>query len=305
MSFGILLVSAFTFYYLVDRYGGRRRQHRLFSRYCQPPAVAPTDIVVRGRDLKLSREELHHILIKRFPYFQPLNEKARRIFLFRLQQFMQRKIFIIKASEGYREMPVLVSASAVQLTFGLPDFLLLFYRYIRIYPEEFISDDFTKILAGNVSHFTITVAWNHFLEGYRHEGDGANLGLHEMSHALYFQKVEVEQEYAKGFTRQFQTLYETCHHAFKTEVAGTKNLYSPYAEKNLQEFWAESIELFFEKPVALQEHYPEVFAQMVRLLNQNPVLKESPVISYKKAAPYPYYTFPSTIQARQIFWNKR
>jgi hypothetical protein len=53
-------------------------------------------------------------------------------------------MFIIKASEGVREMPVLVSASAVQLTFGLPDFTLSFYRYIRIYPAEFVSEDFTK-----------------------------------------------------------------------------------------------------------------------------------------------------------------
>lgn len=305
MSFGLVVITAFAFYYLVDRYGGKRRQHQLFSHYCRPPSIAPTDIVVRGRDLQLSEEDLHRILTNRFWYYRQLHTKNQALFLFRLQLFMRRKIFIIKDEEGFREMPVLVSAAAIQLTFGLSDFLLSFYQYIRIYPAEFVSDDLTRILAGNVSSNIITVAWSHFLDGYHHHGDGTNLGLHEMSHALYFQKVEVEQEYARRFRKQFHELNNICQHAFETEVAGAKNLYSKYAEKNLQEFWAESVELFFEKPLALQDHYPEVFKQMVFLLNQNPVLQEDPVLD--KAIARPLYTYPlqSITQARQRLSKKR
>ena len=53
---------------------------------------------------------------------------------------MQKKIFIIKDDKGLREMPVLISASAVALTFGLKDFRLPFYKYIRIYPEEYVAE---------------------------------------------------------------------------------------------------------------------------------------------------------------------
>ena len=305
MSFGLVIVSAFVCYYLADHYGGKGRQHRLFSRYCRPPAVSPTDIVGRGRDLNIHQHDLHRILTKRFFYYRRLNEKNKSLFLFRLQQFMRRKIFIIKDDEGVREMPVLVSASAVQLTFGLPDYPLSFYRFIRIYPAEFVSDDCTRILAGNVSGNIISVAWNHFLHGYHLEADGANLGLHEMSHALYFQKVEVEQEYGGTFRPKFQQLHKFCLPAFEIEIAGTKNLYSKYAEKNMQEFWAESVELFFEKPLLLQEHYPDVFQRMIELLNQSPVLADDPVVQRKKAMPLALHSHYSITQTRQRFSKRR
>lgn len=305
MSFGLVTISALLFYYLVDRMAGKRRQHELFSRHCRPPVINPSDIVVRGSDLQLTDEAVHLILLKRFGYYRQLKPENQRFFLYRLQRFISRKMYVIKDNEGFREMPVLISAAAIQLTFGLSDYLLSFYRYIRIYPAEFVSDDLTRILAGNVSNNTITVAWNHFLQGYHHEQDGANLGLHEMSHALYFQKVEVEQEYAKSFTRQFAALNEICQHAFETEIAGTKNLYSKYAEKNLQEFWAESVELFFEKPLALQAHYPDVFDRMVALLNQNPAVKEDPVVLKQKAVPLHIRPLQSVTQARQRLLNRR
>ncbi len=305
MSATIVLLSAFVFYFMVDRMGGRGRQHRLYSRYCQPPVIEPGDIVVYGRDLPLQENQLHPMLLRRFPYYQQLAAEPRQHFLFRLQAFLRQKIIIIKDDEGYQEMPVLVGAAAIQLTFGLPDFRFSFYRYLRIYPEAFFSSDFTRVLAGNVSSNTISVAWNHFLQGYDHVKDGSNVGLHEMSHALYFQKVEVEQNYAKNFTRRFQKLYDTCHQASATEKTGAKNLFSAYADSSLQEFWAESVELFFEKPLAVREHYPELFSQMVLLLNQDPLKAGDPVINRRKARPFFQQTLQSVTQARQRLLNRR
>ena len=305
MSFGLVTVSAFVFYFLVDRYAAKKRQQRSFTYACPPPLIEPSDIVVHGRDLNLAADDLHRILQKRFWYYRQLNQHYQQVFVFRLQVFLARKTFIIKASEGVREMPVLVSASAVQLTFGLPDFTLSFYRYIRIYPAEFVSEDFTKILVGNVTSNIITVAWTHFLDGYQDEQDGANLGLHEMSHALYFQKIEVEAGYAKTFAKQFRHLFYLCQHAFESEVAGHKNLYSAYAEKDLQEFWAESVELFFEKPALLREHYHLVFDQMLLLLNQDPARKEAPIVNRGKAFPLYYRSYQSVTQARFRFSKNR
>jgi Mlc titration factor MtfA (ptsG expression regulator) len=46
----------------------------------------------------------------------------------------------------------------------------------------------------------------------------------------------------------------------------------------MQEFWAESVELFFKKPALMQDQYPMVFQRMIHLLNQNPLQKESPIV---------------------------
>jgi Mlc titration factor MtfA (ptsG expression regulator) len=62
------------------------------------------------------------------------------------------------------------------------------------------------------------------------------------------------------------------------EAEEKKDIYSDYANINLQEFWAESVELFFEKPAALNSNYPNVFEGLTLLLNQNPVNKANPVL---------------------------
>ncbi len=52
------------------------------------------------------------------------------------------------------------------------------------------------------------------------------------------------------------------------EIIG-HGLYSDNALGNTQEFWAESIELFFEKPTALFQYHPELYRQISSLLNQD------------------------------------
>ncbi len=195
---------------------------------------------------------------------------------------MSKKTFIIKDDEAFREMPVLASASAIQLTFGLKQYLLPFYKYIRIFPEEYFGDHSFKILAGNVQGNTISIAWSHFLKGYENDKDGSNVGMHEMGHALYFQKLVIEENYLKRFTTQYNHLITECREAHALEIAEQKDLYSNYANQDLQEFWAESIELFFEKPAHLNNTYPEIFKAMSLLLNQNtlnitcPLLNQNP-----------------------------
>jgi Mlc titration factor MtfA (ptsG expression regulator) len=47
------------------------------------------------------------------------------------------------------------------------------------------------------------------------------------------------------------------------------DLYSDYGLRNTQEFWAETIELFFEKPQQLKSFYPDLYDVIKRLLNQD------------------------------------
>ena len=274
----IFSLSLFAVAQLLTYIGQRNKFHHHYSRLSKPPHIHETDIVLHGRQSGISTEEIERILNKRFSYYTFLNADQQRIFLKRIQKFISRKIFIIKDDEGFKEMPVLVSAAAVQLTLGLKDYLLPFYKYIRIYPEEYFGDTL-KVLAGNVQDNTISVAWNHLLKGFEHASDGANVGLHEMSHALYFQKIIIEQNIAYRFSKKYNRLLSECRSALEDENKGRVNLYSDYATTSLQEFWAESVELFFEKPEALQRNFPHVFNAMMLVLNQNPSNKAAPVIN--------------------------
>jgi len=62
------------------------------------------------------------------------------------------------------------------------------------------------------------------------------------------------------------------------EIEAHKNIYSEYADTDLQEFWAESVEIFFEKPNNLKENYPSVYEAIKILLNQDPLNTVNPIL---------------------------
>ncbi len=237
-------------------------------------------LVYYGQELNFSDKELISILTKRFPYFLALSpiEKAR--FLNRLQTFIANKTFKIHDCNGYKEMPVLISAAAIQLTFGLHKYLLPNFEFIHIYPKEFMRmQPGICLLEGNVSGHAINLSWKHFLEGYKNANDGQNVGLHELAHALYYQTFVVEENVDKSFRDLYKGFISNGNKAYQTEKSIAGGLYSEYAEKNFQEFWAESAEIFFEKPVELKTDYPRLYESLKFLFNQDPANKIVSVIT--------------------------
>lgn len=109
---------------------------------------------------------------------------------------------------------------------------------------------------------------NHFLKDNEDYTDGHNVGIHEMAHAYYCQYI-VYKEADNYFSIQYN--------AFRMEVAITlaleKNkenrIYTDNGLRNENEFWAESAELFFEKPNELKNSYPSLYGKISALLNQD------------------------------------
>ncbi len=227
-----------------------------------------------GDELNFSKETIATCLSKHFPYYNELNEADKKKFVSRTDEFICDKTFKIHDKQGFREMPILVSASAVQLSFGLKNYLLPQYENIHIYPEEFMRfKEGIHFLAGNVSGTNINISWKHFLDGYNVPDDGQNVGLHEMAHAYYYQNFVCEEDEDKKFIRGFPQFNSFANKAFEQEKMPGYDLYSEYALTNFQEFWAESIEIFFEKPAYLNNTYPELYSALRELLNQDPMNK--------------------------------
>ncbi len=225
-----------------------------------------------GDDLKFTDEELIKVLNKYFPYYTKLDEAGKAKFLHRLKKFISEKIFVIHDDSGFKEMPILISASAVQISFGLDKYLLPYFSHIHIFPEEFIGYHPTlRLLEGNVSGHSVNLSWKHFLNGYKFPANGQNVGLHEFAHAFYYQYFEVGENVEKDFVAAFP-LFDACgNRAFQNEQKPGNNLYSDYALTNFQEFWAESVELFFERPVILKAMYPDLFEAMTEIFKQDPI----------------------------------
>jgi MtfA peptidase len=240
--------------------------------YSKPsPKPIKEYLTYNGRDLKFDEAQIIAVLQKRFVYFNALGMAEQRRFLARHKKFMRSKIFKIHTYNGFKEMPILISATAIQLSFGLDEFMLPFYQYIHIFPQEFLGMHPTmRFLEGNVSGNSINISWKHYLEGNKKKNDGQNLGLHEMAHAYYSQNFTFDGEKDKCFINGFSS-YNSCgNKIFEAEKIQSGNLFSDYALKNFQEFWAESVEIFFERPRDMKAQYEELYESMSLLLNQRP-----------------------------------
>ncbi len=270
--YGVAVIVALVFTIrLITQWMGRRNVASQNAARQEIAATEPEALVYDGNELNFSSVEVDNILSKHLPYYQQLSDNEKERFRYRVQLFMRSKLFVIHDKRGFKEMPILLSASAVKLSFGLKNYLLPFYKSIHIFPEEFIgTQPSIRVLAGNVSGNRIHVSWKHFLEGIREPEDGSNLGLHEMAHAYYFQNFETGQPEDASFIDHFHAFNTYGNQVFEEKRITGNVLYSKYAMTNFQEFWAESIELFFEKPVSFRATYPELYGIIAKILNQDP-----------------------------------
>jgi Mlc titration factor MtfA (ptsG expression regulator) len=251
-----------------DTYIDENEQRYTEVNYGQPERVDYYSYY--GSGLNFSSQELTAVLTKRSPFFITLNPFEKYRFIARLKKFIACKTFNIHDKSGFREMPILISASAVQVSFGLENFMLPDFATINIYPEVFYRvDDTIKFLEGNVSNGCINISWKYFLQGYEVPNDGQNVGLHEMAHAYYFQNLQCNECEDKKFKETYGSFELHGDKVFSREKDPGNDLYTDYALTNIQEFWAESVEIFFEKPVILKVNYPELYDVMHELLNQD------------------------------------
>lgn len=225
-------------------------------------------LVYNGSDLNFTDAELEKTLIKHLPYFNTLDKLQQQKFLKRVHKFIQRKTFVIHDESGFKEMPILISASAIQLSFGLKKYLLPVFREIHIYPDEFVNfHQSLRIVIGNVSNNRINISWKHFLDGFKLP-DGVNVGLHEMAHAYHYQNFAALDDMDEHFIEGYKAFEERSRTALLYELSSLSSLYTLYGLSNEQEFWAESVEMFFEKTVELRALDWSLYQIISNTLNQ-------------------------------------
>ncbi|MFN0081116.1 MAG: zinc-dependent peptidase [Ferruginibacter sp.] len=233
------------------------------------PRRPPEVLTYFGKDLNFTTQQIVDVLTKRFRYFNNLTAEKKNLFLNRHRKFLRSKTFRIHDKSGFKEMPILISATAIQMSLGLEEYMLPHYKNIHIFPQEFLGiEPSIRFLEGNVSGNCINISWKHYLLGYENSTNGQNVGLHEMAHAYYCQNMISLEDRDKSFAASYNYFSTHGESVLEIEKSSAKRLYSDYGLKNLQEFWAESVEVFFEKPAAMKEQYPDLYTTMCRLLNQ-------------------------------------
>jgi hypothetical protein len=213
------------------------------------------------------------IISARIQYFNELSAEFKKKFIDRVHNYIRTKEFHYIGLEAKEEIPVLVGASAVQLTFGLTNYQMYHFKNIYILADAYRMDSDEELYIGHVAPEGIYLSWPHFLFGYANNHDNINVALHEMSHALLYNNFFAPM----GIDQNFRMHYEKFSHATGPLLADVitrrKSYLRSYAYSNLHELWAVSVEAFFENPAGLQKNMPGLYQALCRVLNQDPLRK--------------------------------
>jgi Mlc titration factor MtfA (ptsG expression regulator) len=81
--------------------------------------------------------EYSTVISQHIPYFNELPETIRKMFLERTVHFRNIKQFTYIGMEQKKEIPILISAAAVQITLGLDKYELPFFKNIYVTPDAY------------------------------------------------------------------------------------------------------------------------------------------------------------------------
>ena len=122
----------------------------------------------------------------------------------------------------------------------------------------------------------VVLSWDHALEGGLDPDDGHNVVIHEFAHQLdsltgHTNGIPIlrEGQDYEGWERAMLEAYQS--HIERLDNS-ERTLIDPYGATNHQEFLAEAIVTFFEKPQALRREEPALYAQLSQLLALDPAL---------------------------------
>lgn len=176
------------------------------------------------------------------------------------------------------EMRVLIATQAALLLLNRRAGYFSALRQVLVYPGAFVVDrtaidpaglarDERRVLSGESwQQGQVILSWDDVLAGAADPADGHNVVIHEFAHQL-----DQESGPANGapflgrrdaYARWSATL-GAAYAQLRAQLArGEPTLIDPYGASDAGEFFAVVSELFFERPAALAERHPELYAEL-------------------------------------------
>ncbi len=176
-----------------------------------------------------------------------------------------------------QEMKLIVAAQAAMMLIGIQDYYFDGVRTILLYPASFRRSTSDGLLVGDAPRIgeawhrgPIVLSW----EDLRLISPGRNVVVHELAHHLDGLDGDIGGSPILP-TSAAQSEWERvtkAEHAKLVDVlnrGGTSYL-DPYAATNRAEFFAVSSEVFWEDPLGLKQHHPELFACLINFYRVDP-----------------------------------
>lgn len=218
---------------------------------------------------KLNEQE-QKILDKNYKFYRNLKPKYRRSFNHKIKFFLKRYEIIGKEDlEITDEIKLLIAGSFVQLTFGLNVKSIGNFKRIILYPQEYFSKLNKTYHKGeyNPTFKTVVFSWKDFVLGNEIKNDNINLGIHEFSHVILFQKRKIQQDSNFFFfILKYEQIVKMLQNEDYLKKIKSSGFLRDYAFKNKMEFIAILLEHFYENPNELKIRFPEIYTKVKAMI---------------------------------------
>ena len=231
---------------------------------------------------RISDDIIHQELQVKYRFYRNLTPELKERFVKRTSVFIENKKFVARKDLVMTDtIRIIVSACAVQVTFGLDSFTLDTFEHVVIYPDIYESPVTKQMHKGetNLNGF-ICLSWKDILAGIENPTDNYNLGLHEWTHALRFNGFHFQE--TDYFFDNYINKWVSCSMIeFNKLKGGKESIFRRYGATNIHEFLSVTTEHFFESPDEFKLKAPEFFNQMCILFNQLPANEGSVKINVR------------------------
>ena len=227
------------------------------------------------------------IVDRNLPCARRLPEEDRRELIGHIQVFLPEKSF-----EGCGGLEL---TDEIRVTIAAHACLLLLHQEepsyypdldsILVYPSAYVAkavrheggvviESEDARLGESWQRGTVVLAWDHVLHDARAFRDGHNVALHEFAHQLDGEDGDMDgaphlpararyAAWARVLGDEYAELTARVHRARSSDL-------DPYGATNPAEFFAVVTESFFERPLAMKERHPELYAELAAFYRQDP-----------------------------------
>jgi MtfA peptidase len=222
-------------------------------------------------------------------FFRRLSASDRTELLGHIQVFLGEKHF-----EGCGGLTI---TDEVRVTIAAQACLLLLHRQtdyfpglvsILVYPTTYMVEEQRQVAEhvweeGTTTRLgetgrrmgSLVLAWGAVKHGAADPADGKNVVLHEFAHQLDYENHAADGVPALATSEEQLAWSEVMRWEFASlraaDESGIPTLLDTYGATDPVEFFAVSVEAFFERPRALRAYHPNLYAELQKYFRQDPV----------------------------------
>ena len=242
----------------------------------------------RRRRLEPFPETWEEILQKEFGFYHSLPVEDLAALRGHIQVFLAEKAFQGCGGQEITErIRVLIAAHAG---------LLLLHRThhdcypqlgtVLVYPSSFAAPIsyvdthgvVTEVLEERMGESwdigTLVLAADNLEELGTDQGAGLNVVLHEFAHQVDFEEgisAGASLRYPREDCRDWADLWQREYGRLRNHRRrGRPQVLDPYGAESVTEFFAVATEIFFERPLRLKAHHPDLYTELNAVFQQNP-----------------------------------